>query len=101
MLIVRVFDVAAGSSIHGAVGDAYRRSGIVRRAKAATTIGGGRSPRQEMEGAKEHDKACHICASCVSCITVKYTGTPASATNSIQDDQAVHYARVGVLGNPG
>lgn len=44
--------------------------------EAATTADRGRSPRQEMEGAEEHDRACHTCASCISCVIVKYTGTP-------------------------
>nr|POF08268.1 hypothetical protein CFP56_55667 [Quercus suber] len=99
-------DAAAGSLIHGAVGDACR-SGSARHAKvqtpilqalmqgiedegdadgrstdvgaalgifevptdmpcceAATTASGGRSPCQLMEGAEEHDRACHTCASC-------------------------------------
>ncbi|KAK9991132.1 hypothetical protein SO802_026117 [Lithocarpus litseifolius] len=29
-----------------------------------------------MEGAEEHDRACHTCASYVLCVTVEYTGTP-------------------------
>ncbi|KAL0000264.1 hypothetical protein SO802_019866 [Lithocarpus litseifolius] len=47
----------------------------------------------EMEGAEEHDRACHTCASYVLCVTVEYTGTPGKLERTWEQEQAVYINR--------